>query len=80
MMVEPKTNGVIEKQQTGVVEETVIGGEGKPLKHIQKGRRFTRNKRQFKKKFIVERTAEREECPGCGNKATPMYHTHNNWM
>jgi hypothetical protein len=50
------------------------------MKTIKKGRRFTRNKRQFKKKFVVEPTAERENCAGCGNLATPMYTTNTNWM
>jgi hypothetical protein len=76
--VDTKGNGQ-DNCKTEVVSSSVVHDTA-PMKTIKKGRRFTRNKRQFKKKFVVEPTAERENCANCGNLATPMYTTNTNWM
>ena len=68
----------IGEEKSGVVNESL----SRPMaeqKSLKKGaRRYTRNKKRVGRKFVVEPTAERENCGSCNNLATPMYSSKSN--
>ena len=68
----------IGEEKSGVVNESLSRPMG-VQKSLKKGtRRYTRNKKRVGRKFVVEPTAERENCSSCNNLATPMYSSKSN--